>query len=105
MSRSMGDGKGSILSKQKKSNGKGRPVQKMKKSRGPKSHLEPSRVKIDQEMINGAREMIDQAEEEEDSGEEVSSRNGTALVKSQDSQGILRRADFLLNLDEKDISR
>ena len=61
-----------------------------KKSRGPKSHLEPSKRAVDDETIQGAKEMLDDGSDEED---------GQHMPQAGKS------TDFLLQLDEKGVSR
>lgn len=75
---------------------KGKGSGQVKKSRGPKSHLEPSKIAVDENTIQGAEEMLDE-ESEDDEGEEQIKRAANG------SKG--KNTDFLLKLDEKGVSK
>jgi hypothetical protein len=83
--RAAGGANGAAKGKAKAKDGK------KKKIRGPKSHLEPNRRKVDDEMIQGAEEMVGEGSGH-DSDEDV-------------VNGAGKGADFLLHLDERSVSK
>jgi hypothetical protein len=79
----------------------GQVAAQAKKRRGPKSHLELSKSRVDEDMVAGAEEMLDgddEDDEDDDQGAEKQERPQLAKKKKHDT-------NFLLQLDERGVSK
>lgn len=105
--KSMSKAKGDKSSKRKRGEatkkGNGKKAATVKKARGPKSHLEPSKGKVDADTIKSAREMLDDDDDDEaESDDDIEAERRPERMGTSSSSG---KTAFLLNLDEKGISR
>lgn len=87
--RTGGDGKGKIKVK----------MGKAKKPKGFKSHLEPSKRRVDEDIIQGAKDMLDEGRDDDGDGDQ----NGTFERGAVHASG--HSTNFLLHLDERSVSK